>query len=185
MRRGGRSPTGRESVTRDGNEDEEEGRDQKHGVARRGGDGLITRSLILCLMAVVLVIWRESLSFDLATALCAFPEAEHSGALRVAMIADPQIIYRRSYKYTLESPAVVYRCIAFITDLHLRKAYRRLLSVHGPEVVAFLGDLHDGGKKIEDETPEWKEMMDRWNWIFTNVTASSPDPNVTLIYACG
>ncbi|PVU90386.1 hypothetical protein BB559_000490 [Furculomyces boomerangus] len=78
----------------------------------------------------------------------------------IAIIADPQLVDRNSYKHTgfrlfLEK---------MFTDNYVMKSFFNLKKIKKPDHYMFLGDLTDGGRELEDD--EWETDLKRFHRIF-------------------
>ncbi|KAJ2608078.1 hypothetical protein H4S08_004585, partial [Coemansia sp. RSA 1365] len=87
---------------------------------------------------------------------------ENELPIRVALIADPQIVDNYSYGQT----GLLLQIVEFFTDIYLRKSYTALQQLRQPAAAIFLGDMFDGGREWEDT--QWIEEHHRYNSIFRN-----------------
>ena len=170
-----------------------------------GGVGLFI-PVALSVSFAALVFWREIIAFDAAVRSCSFPKpsgALSNNILRMAILADARVVDSGS----------MFRPFGVLSelrgDLHLRKVYRRLHEEHSPDVVVFLGDILDVGRRVADDTDPrsigWSRLVSRWqtNFIPSSITDAAsaktkptsqpplserqrrPGKDYILISACG
>jgi hypothetical protein len=89
---------------------------------------------------VALVLWCELGIFLWSVSDCQWPGS--LPALRILLVADPQVLDHRSYP---DRPQAISRLTQFIVDFNLRKSWS-VASRFYPDVVVFLGDMTDGGR---------------------------------------
>ncbi|KAJ1934605.1 hypothetical protein FBU59_005646, partial [Linderina macrospora] len=82
--------------------------------------------------------------------------------VRVAIVADPQIVDHYSYNQT----GLLLRIVEFFTDIYIKKSYIFLQTLQQPDTVIFLGDLMDGGREWNDK--DWHEEYTRYKALLRN-----------------
>ncbi|KAK9152309.1 hypothetical protein Syun_010618 [Stephania yunnanensis] len=82
--------------------------------------------------------------------------------MKVAVIADPQLMDRTSH--ALAPKSVALEIAQFYTDLYMRRAFLASVLPFKPHLIIFLGDYFDGGPYLLDE--EWQESLTRFKHIF-------------------
>lgn len=138
---------------------------------------------LLCLLAVwaITMLWCEFLVFQMAFLACRWPAAHHhppatatrGQTTHVALIADPQLTDRYSYRFTSKG-GVLADAIQFYSDLYMRRSFYFLQRHLVPTHVFVLGDLLDSTKWLKDE--EYEGEVERYRRVFSLV-----DP-VTRMY---
>ncbi|KAJ1953152.1 hypothetical protein EC988_003155 [Linderina pennispora] len=106
----------------------------------------------------------------LGTSSCRWPTSAQKGGaepVRVAIVADPQIVDHYSYNQT----GVLLRVVEFFTDIYIKKSYIFLQMLQEPDTVIFLGDLMDGAREWNDS--DWHEEYDRYKALFRNRSPGS------------
>jgi len=122
-----------------------------------------------CMWAVSLM-YGEVFSYWLPLFRCPWPPLPNasgvddasSNAIRVAVIADPQLTDRTSYNQ--EPGSLGLRLTQFFSDLYMRRAFRSSVLGMKPDQIVFLGDLFDGGPYLT--LGEWQESLKRFEHIF-------------------
>lgn len=115
------------------------------------GGGLSRRLVAVVVVWSLYLFWCESVAFHAAIAPCTFGStniADGDDALRIAMIADPQLTDRYSYKQS----GVKLALVQFFCDAYMKKAFGLIMLYRSPDAVVFLGDLLDGGREVDDVT---------------------------------
>ncbi|KAH9947515.1 Metallo-dependent phosphatase [Amylocystis lapponica] len=124
---------------------------------------------VLMLLWVAVVGFHESMRpFKTHVSQCPWPELDDiDNPTRVLVVADPQILDRRSYPGRAEW---LVHLSAFLVDINLRKSWRAAMTLR-PHAVVFLGDMMDGGRAdISDE--EYEAYFRRFRWVFRTDNAS-------------
>ncbi|KAJ2848665.1 hypothetical protein IWW36_003160 [Coemansia brasiliensis] len=141
---------------------------------------LTRRKLVLLLRVfwVVILLYGEIGVFYKHIRQCKWPTKGHldEEAVRVAIIADPQIVDHYSYDQT----GLLLKVVEFFTDIYMRKSYIILQQQQQkPETVVFLGDLMDGGREWDDKA--WLSEYQRFLLLFRNRNPS----NTRVYYMAG
>lgn len=76
---------------------------------------------------------------------CITDTSNLSKAVRVAVVADPQLT--DSYSYGQDPSSLALRFITFFSDLYMRRAFRAVQDIYRPDHLIFLGDIMDGGRE--------------------------------------
>ncbi|KAI6700305.1 hypothetical protein NL676_014629 [Syzygium grande] len=87
---------------------------------------------------------------------------DQNGYVKVAVLADPQLMDRTSHGLPPKSFAL--GMAQFYTDLFMHRAYLSSILPFKPDAVLFLGDYFDGGPYLSDE--EWQDSLNRFKHIF-------------------
>ncbi|KAF8029224.1 hypothetical protein BT93_E1784 [Corymbia citriodora subsp. variegata] len=87
---------------------------------------------------------------------------DQNGYVKVAVLADPQLMDRTSHGLPPKSFAL--EMVQFYTDLFMHRAYLSSILPFKPDVILFLGDYFDGGPYLSDE--EWQDSLNRFKHIF-------------------
>ncbi|KAG0700730.1 Metallo-dependent phosphatase-like protein [Suillus ampliporus] len=124
---------------------------------------------------IIVVLWYEVYTFDHILQACQWPDvhqpdAPNSRIARVLVVADPQIVDRRSYPTRGSLLKVLGQ---FIIDLNLRRSWRSTISRLQPNAVVFLGDLMDNGRATMSNS-EYNAYAARFFDIFKMKDLSIP-----------
>ncbi|KAJ4483269.1 Metallo-dependent phosphatase-like protein [Lentinula aciculospora] len=119
---------------------------------------------------LLITCWYEYGIFLYSAAKCGWPLMDVSfffltnqqDPKHVLLIADPQIIDKRSYP---GRPALLTYISQLIVDLNLRKNWRAALR-SAPDVVFFLGDYMDSGRAVMSDA-EYERYVNRFMNIFS------------------
>uniref|UniRef100_A0A7N0U6E0 Calcineurin-like phosphoesterase domain-containing protein n=1 Tax=Kalanchoe fedtschenkoi TaxID=63787 RepID=A0A7N0U6E0_KALFE len=132
---------------------------------------------VLCVVWVLTLLYGEMLVFWLPSLwACSWPQLHHPPSnytkmnsegssdysVRVAVIADPQLMDRTSHGRAPKSLSL--EILQFYTDLFIRRSYLLSIRPLKPDTVLFLGDYFDGGPILSDE--EWQDSLNRFRHVF-------------------
>lgn len=124
---------------------------------------------LLRLAWTVLVFWYEYFIFKNSVRSCHWPDhnaarlsnVDGTSPARILVVADPQILDRRSYP---DRSAFLSYLTRLVVDLNLRKNWLAAISKN-PDIVVFLGDMMDGGR-MEMPDAEYEEYYIHFKGIF-------------------
>lgn len=116
---------------------------------------------------IIVVLWCEVYTFDHILHDCQWPDihqpdAPNTRIARVLVVADPQIVDRRSYPMR---NSLMKALGQFIIDLNLRRSWHSTINRVQPHAVVFLGDLMDNGRATMSNS-EYNEYVTRFFDIF-------------------
>ncbi|XP_048128559.1 uncharacterized protein C630.12 isoform X2 [Rhodamnia argentea] len=130
---------------------------------------------LLCVAWAISLLYGEMLAYWVPSlGSCSWPHlnspststmgnvGDQNSYVKVAVLADPQLMDRTSHGLTPKSFAL--EMAQFYTDLFMRRAYLSSILPFKPDVVLFLGDYFDGGPYLSDE--EWEDSSNRFKHIF-------------------
>lgn len=129
---------------------------------------------LLCAIWVVTLLYGEMFSFWVPSLWgCSWPQLQQLSSemksegspnfpVKVAVIADPQLMDRTSHGRTPKSLAL--EIPQFYTDLFMRRSFLLSIRPLKPDTVLFLGDYFDGGPVLSDE--EWQDSLNRFRHVF-------------------
>ncbi|EJF65103.1 Metallo-dependent phosphatase [Dichomitus squalens LYAD-421 SS1] len=133
------------------------------------------------LVWLLLVAWYELGVFYSHASSCPWPDetlristTSITSPTHVLIVADPQILDRRSYP---DRPPWLVRLSQLIVDLNLRKSWRGVLR-QNPHAVVFLGDMMDNGRFAMSDD-EYEKYFRRFKSIF------AADENLPVYYLPG
>ncbi|KAL9682872.1 hypothetical protein QQ045_014682 [Rhodiola kirilowii] len=148
---------------------------------------------LLCIIWVVTLLYGEMFAFWVPSIwACSWPQLRQpsanytrinsEGTLKVAVIADPQLMDRTSHGRAPKSLAL--EIPQFYTDLFMRRSFLLSIRPLKPDTVLFLGDYFDGGPILSDE--EWQDSMNRFRHVFdVNTPVHFISGNHDVDYAIG
>lgn len=121
---------------------------------------------ILFLFWIFVLITGEYLIYHYNISKCSFPELSKNSPddIHIALIGDPQLTDKYSYKWVKKSGFLVTKIIEFYSDIYMRKNFQLLQLYHDPDVIFLMGDLFDSAKVLTDK--EFEKEFHRYKWIF-------------------
>ncbi|XP_054781516.1 uncharacterized protein C630.12 [Prosopis cineraria] len=126
-------------------------------------------TVLLCIAWALILLYGEMFAYLVPSFFtCSWPHLRSSSSnstvdyLKVAVIADPQLMDKTSLRLPPESLAL--QIAEFYTDLYMQRAFFASVLPFKPDVMLFLGDYFDGGPYLTDE--EWKKSFSRFRHIF-------------------
>ncbi|XP_019461990.1 PREDICTED: uncharacterized protein C630.12 [Lupinus angustifolius] len=152
-------------------------------------------TVLLCLIWALTLLYGEMFAFWVPSFFtCSWPHLTHSSSssskaengsyqadyVKVAVIADPQLMDRTSLRLPAKSLAL--EIAEFYTDLNMRRSFFASVLPFKPDVVLFLGDYFDGGPYLSDE--EWQESFSRFKHIF-GLNAKGKYTDIQVYYIPG
>ncbi|XP_020574246.1 cell division control protein 1 isoform X2 [Phalaenopsis equestris] len=147
-------------------------------------------TLVLCSAWVLTLFYGEMVAYWIPLWTCSWPQPDtnfsllsssiEGRAVKVAVVADPQLMDRTSLSLGAKSLALA--VAKFYTDLYMRRSFRLSILPFNPNVVIFLGDHFDGGPFLEDQ--EWLESYSRFKHIF-GLEEHGRYSDILVYYLCG
>ncbi|MED6177484.1 hypothetical protein PIB30_098533 [Stylosanthes scabra] len=134
-------------------------------------------TLLLCLIWILTLLYGEMFAYWVPPFFtCSWPHlhrtssskvqtdsgSKHSDYVKVAVIADPQLMDRTSLRLPPKSRPL--EIAEFYTDLNMRRSFFASVMPFKPDAILFLGDYFDGGPYLSDE--EWLDSYRRFRNIF-------------------
>ncbi|XP_071724202.1 cell division control protein 1-like, partial [Rutidosis leptorrhynchoides] len=117
---------------------------------------------VLCGIWVATILYGEMFAFWIPSCSKLNNEYNPDDYLKVAVIADPQVMDRTSLPLAPNSVAL--EIVQFYTDLYMRRAFFSSILPFKPDALLFLGDHFDGGPYLLNQ--EWQESYSRFKHIF-------------------
>ncbi|KAF6174917.1 hypothetical protein GIB67_026405 [Kingdonia uniflora] len=126
-------------------------------------------TVFLCAVWALSLLFGEMISFWVPSiSTCSWPQLpnmineERNLGVKVAVVADPQLMDRTSVK--LAPKSLVLEILQFFTDLYMRRSFIGSIMPLKPDAIVFMGDYFDGGHLLSDE--EWQQSLSRFKHIF-------------------
>eukprot|EP00250_Pteridium_aquilinum_P012740 c20912_g1_i1 orf=91-1710(+) len=142
-----------------------------HSPSSKKGGGHSLWNVTACLACVwtASLFYGEVLSFWIPAWTCSWPSLSTDPkadttvkAVKVAVIADPQLTDRTTHGMKPESLAL--KATQFYSDIYMRRAFRTTVLALQPDEIVFLGDYFDGGPSLSEN--EFNESLKRFWHIF-------------------
>ncbi|WOL11558.1 hypothetical protein Cni_G20322 [Canna indica] len=143
-------------------------------------------TVFLCCFWAFTLLYGEMVAYWAPLWTCSWPHlrssssSDHDHYLKVAVLADPQLMDRTSIGFPPKSLAL--EAAQFYTDLYMRRSFHLSILPFRPDLIVFLGDQFDGGPFLSDE--EWEESLNRFKHIFS-LSEKDGDLPIPIYYLSG